>query len=147
MEAESETKPPDIEERLSRLEERIDALAQFVTSQHPRKIGRHPEQSKATWKRAAKLQPRLLDLLKEAGDVQDDPSRRSFCANAIWYGNSRDSGMKDNFVQLVGWHACFALSSGATEADEKFIKSREAYAAAYRVIYEALPPCRDCICA
>ena len=83
---------------------------------------------KLTWKRLIKIEPHLLTLYDEAKAV--DGSAEHFCANAVWYER-----FKPRLFSLVGW-----------ECSNPEIRTQEAWDLAYETIYEALPPCRDCLC-
>ena len=83
---------------------------------------------KLTWKRLIKIEPRLLALYDEAKAV--DGNAEHFCANTVWYER-----FKPRLFSLVGW-----------ECGNPAIRTQEAWDLAYETIYEALPPCRDCLC-
>ncbi len=85
------------------------------------------------WNELAGLEPVLDLLLKEAEAVRDDGKGPSFCANDYWV----ESSLKFQ----VG---CYA-GPGALSR-EPGLKSSSAYRIAYKKIYEALPPCRNCGC-
>jgi hypothetical protein len=84
------------------------------------------------------LEPRLLDLYGEAAAVKDDQPGQWFCANEVFYGYHGLRGFKHRICGLVGWDA---------ESNHPGIVCSDAYDIAYETIYEALPDCRDCICA
>jgi hypothetical protein len=86
----------------------------------------------------AELEPRLADLLAEIQAVKDDRTQPYFCRNALWYGSAQKSPrFKRRLVRLVGWDA----------EQRGLMATRKAYDLAYRVLYEALPPCRgECSC-
>lgn len=84
------------------------------------------------------LEPRLLDLYAEASAVKDDKTEPSFCANEVFYGYHGLRGFKRRISALVGWDA---------ESNHPALVCSTAYDTAYQTIYEALPDCRDCICA
>jgi len=83
---------------------------------------------KLTWHGLTKMEPQLLALYKEARAV--DGSTEHFCANAVWYER-----FKPRLFHLVGW-----------ECRNPALKTQEAWDLAYETIYDALPPCRDCLC-
>lgn len=91
--------------------------------------------SNLSFQQICDLEPRLQELFNEAKAVQDDPSKESFCANTVWYGYSGQKGFRPRVVELVGYNAT-----------NPQLATNEAYDTAYQVIYEALPPCRNCIC-
>lgn len=59
-----------------------------------------------------------------------DGRAEHFCANNVWYEH-----FKPRLFPLVGW-----------ECRNPEIRTQEAWDLAYETIYEALPPCRDCLC-
>ena len=59
--------------------------------------------SNLTWKKLVEVEPRLETLLADAQSIEDDLTSISFCANAAWYGYSRQPGLKPSLVRLVGW--------------------------------------------
>ena len=83
---------------------------------------------KLTWNKLIKSEPQLLALYKEAKAV--DGRAEHFCANNVWYEH-----FKPRLFPLVGW-----------ECRNPEIRTQEAWDLAYETIYEALPPCRDCLC-
>ena len=88
------------------------------------------------WPELVAHEPRLGDLLAAIrAQPTADPH---FCGVRAWFGG-RDSngGYKARMVALVGHQA---------ERDDPALRSQEAYRAAYRVLYDALPPCRGCPC-
>ena len=100
---------------------------------------------KPTWNELVAAEPRLADLLRDCRAVSADDPR--FCANAVWYGYTKEDRLADNsdgwgyglrgrVSRLVGW-SCKGNPVLGTEA---------AYRVAYRTCYDALPPCRECIC-
>lgn len=91
------------------------------------------------FKKLCRLEPRLAELLKQAKAIRDDGTSESFCANARWYGRHGHPGLKPVLVELVG--------HGAKErgADPQLCTSH-AYDLCSHLIYNALPPCRDCWC-
>jgi hypothetical protein len=86
-----------------------------------------------TWNELIKLEPLLAGLLEHAKRVKDDPTRTSFCANDVWYGV-----LKPELVSLVGW--------ASPNPSGHVLASSKAYSVAYQKIYDALPPCRNCLC-
>jgi hypothetical protein len=89
-----------------------------------------------TWAELVEREPRLGELLAEIEALAgDDPH---FCGVLAWFGPKyRGDGIKARMVRLVGWHA---------ERDDPVLRSDLAYRAAYRPLYDALPPCGDCPC-
>ena len=85
-----------------------------------------------TWNDLAEREPRLVVLLMEIKHVKDDKTKRSFCANRVWY---RD--FKPRVIKLVGWYA---------ELDDPMLRTVEAYDIGYQYLYDKLPPCRNCMC-
>jgi hypothetical protein len=83
-----------------------------------------------TFEELCELEPGLLTLYRRAKGVKDDRRKRSFCANAVWYGR-----FKPVLCRLVGW-----------EARNPTLRTSEAYDLAYDTIYAALPDCRNCFC-
>jgi hypothetical protein len=99
-----------------------------------------PYSHKLTWAGLVRLEPRLLDLLREARALRKEQRRDPhFCANAAWYGYGRwrGHGLKPRLVRLVGWSA---------EGGDPILATRAAYDVAYQTVYEALPACRACGC-
>ncbi len=96
-----------------------------ITAQHRREF-----------KALAALEPRLDRLLKDAKAVKDTGGP-SFCANAHWYGRDGCSGLRAQLIALVGWER----RQGPPE-----LQTPRAYDTALWMIYEVLPPCRNCIC-
>lgn len=89
------------------------------------------------WQLLVEHEPGLVHLLATARAVKpgDDPH---FCANEVWYGygRHRGNGIKGKLVELVGFH----------RHGHRILGTQQAYDTAYKVIYEALPDCRDCSC-
>ncbi|OQA06041.1 MAG: hypothetical protein BWY65_02297 [Firmicutes bacterium ADurb.Bin373] len=81
-----------------------------------------------TFKRIAKIEPRLQALYDEARQVK--ARGRNFCANQVWY-----SRFKPQLILLVGWNA-----------ENPQLRTPAAYDVAYRTIYRTLPHCRNCFC-
>lgn len=92
-----------------------------------------------TWDKLVELEPRLTSLLAEAQSIRDDKSKPVFCANSVWYGyHLHDGGLREKVIQLVGWEA---QRKGVPE-----LRTQAAYDVAYQHVYDALPPCRNCLC-
>lgn len=89
-----------------------------------------------TWGALCQLEPRLLELEKRCRSYKRKRGE-PFCANAVWYGHGKHTGIKPVLVQLVGWGAKSAPAPLPTE---------EAYDLAYEYLYALLPDCRDCLC-
>lgn len=77
------------------------------------------------------IEPKVRYLIDEAKAV--DGSGERFCANELWYGPGH---LKEAVCRLVGW-----------DAKDSRLTSCEAYDVAYQAVYDALPPCKDCLCA
>lgn len=92
-----------------------------------------------TWEVLVELEPRLAALYQRARAIKDNKRRRSFCANAVWYGYGEHTGLKPELCELVGW----AVEHRG--GDPRLASSR-AYGIAYRKCYDVLPPCRNCCC-
>lgn len=94
------------------------------------------------WHRLIIEEPRLLEVFQIARSINDDFAQPSFCANAHFYGwiehleGVRPYGLKAQLSELVG----------DSQRGRAVLGTREAYDAAYEVIYNALPPCRNCLC-
>jgi len=91
-----------------------------------------------TWDDLATAEPRLAVLFADARAVRDDTTRRSFCANAIWYGYAADGavGLKERLCRLVGWN----------RRGHPVLGTGDAYDVAYEAVYQVLPNCRNCLC-
>ena len=77
------------------------------------------------------VEPELRRLAELAWSKRD-PGGEVWCPNRIWYDQ-----IKPELKKLVGW--------GGTNPE---VRGNEAYEAAYRVLYDALPGgCRGCACA
>jgi hypothetical protein len=85
-----------------------------------------------TWTELVQLEPRLLDLVREALEAQ--ATSPNYCANAEWYGYRGHQGIKPRLVLLVGDEA-------APFAPE-LLRTSAAYDVAYKTVYEALPDCK-----
>lgn len=81
-----------------------------------------------TWSERTAAKPRLEALRLEAEKV--DGSEAHFCANRIWRQH-----FKPQLLGLIGW-----------EGERAELRTQQAWDLAYRIIYGALPPCRDCAC-
>lgn len=89
-----------------------------------------------TWDELTAIEPRLVDLLKQAQAVDGSP--KHFCANNVWYGmTTKYPNFREEIYRLVGWES---------KHGDPRIRTSEAFDEAYRTVYEALPPCKDCIC-
>ena len=87
------------------------------------------KEDKTTWDALIKVEPRLEDLFYDARAVKD-LGKKQFCANIAWYRK-----LKPRLEHLVGW-----------KADDKQLRTMEAYDTAYRLVYKELPSCRNCNC-
>lgn len=74
-------------------------------------------------------EPRLAFLQDAVHNVTDDGGAAGFCANLTW------GEFKCQLVHLAGLFA----------GDEALCSAAH-YDAAYRRLYQLLPPCRDCGC-
>jgi hypothetical protein len=93
----------------------------------PEKPGLSP-----TFEELAALEPRMNDLLAEAGDCHDVPDPY-FCRNAIWHGFvGIHPGMRKRLAALVG------PESGR----DGLLGTAEAYTAASEALVQVLPFCR-----
>ena len=97
-----------------------------------------PQTAKITWKRLVELEPGLLALYEYARSINDDKSKPSFCANALYIGFAeyRNVGLKGTLRDLVGWN----------RPDVPELNTSEAWDVAFEKIYNALPDCRNCLC-
>lgn len=89
---------------------------------------------RALFARLCVVEPRLTQLLKEAQSIEDDGKQPSFCGNDIWYDK-----FKERMSLLVGWEPMLAQG-------KEILCTEQAYDAAYLVLYDALPDCRNCLC-
>jgi hypothetical protein len=94
------------------------------------RIGGTMKNHKPTWDELVDAEPRLGQLLAEAQAVKDEGGP-SFCANTIWYRR-----FKPRLSALVGWD----------RKGHPVLGGELAYDVAYRIVYNALPDCRDCLC-
>lgn len=92
-----------------------------------------------TFEELCKLEPRLLALYNEVRAVKDNKRKRSFCANAVWYGRGPFDGFKERLCRLVGY-------SVRHRGGDPRLATSAAYDVAYHTIYQALPDCRTCAC-
>lgn len=97
---------------------------------------KYEQRDKVIWEKLCELEPRLIALHKELSAIKDDKRNPSFCANRVWYGADGYS-YKHRLNNLVGW-----------EADTPYpeLRTSQAYDVAYRMLYSALPDCRNCGC-
>ena len=93
-----------------------------------------------TFEDLAARDPRLAKL-RETAEAAGGRHRRldgGFCANAVWYGYSRNGspyglgGIRTELVKLVGDHSRNA---------DPLLHSSDAYDLAYQTLWELLPPC------
>jgi hypothetical protein len=91
--------------------------------------------SALTWRRIARIEPRLAEAERLIKMIQD-PGGDSFCANDIWYGE-RDYrfSFKKRVNAYTGWFA-----------ERPELRSDAAYDMAYEHLYGLLPDCRNCLC-
>ena len=85
-----------------------------------------------TWNDLTEREPRLVELLMDIKRVKDDKTKRSFCANRVWYQD-----FKPRLIEIVGWYS---------EKDDPMLRTQEAYDIAYDHLYSRLPSCRSCFC-
>jgi hypothetical protein len=57
------------------------------------------ETNEITWEHLVRAEPRLAVLLAEVQAIKD-PGGKSFCANRIWYGEDRRSGLRARLSHL-----------------------------------------------
>jgi len=88
-----------------------------------------------TWGELVRREPGLAALLEEV--LAEPGDGASYCANIAWFGRPGGLGFKARMAQLVGWSARSA---------DPLLRSSEAYAVAYRALYDPLPPCKACPC-
>lgn len=120
---------------------------------------KHPNEPK--WEEMVALEPRLSDLLKEVISL-DGSKGECFCPHDHWFG--RDGGkesLRNRLGMLVGFDAGYGYSETCDAEDEGIVTvgnlpelerqpvpallaSSLAYDAAYRKLYELLPPHRNC---
>ena len=99
--------------------------------------------SRLTWGDLIAREPRLARLRREIRALHRQPLGENWCAGEAWYGYgawrwSGREGFKRRLSALVGTTA---------ERPDPVLRSSKAYDLAYRTLYEALPPCRECACA
>lgn len=85
-----------------------------------------------SWKQIVTIEPQIQYILDAAIRIKDDGGKESFCANRYFY---EPGGFKDQLSYFVGW-----------SAENPQLKSENAYDIVYKMIYEALPDCRNCSC-
>ena len=115
------------------------SLGQLLDKQFPPRPAIPPNSvgEGLAWEVLVELEPRLAALYQRAGAIKDNKRRRSFCANAVWYGRGGRPGLKERLCRLVGWSV---RRRGAKLAPSL------AYDICYQRIYDVLPPCRNCCC-
>jgi hypothetical protein len=98
------------------------------------------QEDRLTWEILTDLEPQLQDLYDRLRTTRDNRSTRHFCANDVWFGFhlGRGNSYKNALSRLVGW---YRVSPGY-----EVLFTSEAYEVAYRTLYGALPPCRNCGC-
>jgi hypothetical protein len=86
-----------------------------------------------------KLEPDLVPAYRLAASYQAVAmAKRSFCANAVWYGYYKKPGIKPEVSRLVGW---------LRPDKNPRLSTMRAYDVAYKAVYEALPDCGEkCDC-
>lgn len=84
-----------------------------------------------TWEQVSDLVPELKLMLKLAKSIRRP--KGPWCSNNMWYAI-----FKPRLCELVG---------DGCPRKNPMLRSSEAYDIAYKTIYDALPPCRDCLCA
>jgi hypothetical protein len=87
------------------------------------------------WKRLVKIEPLLVELLKEVEAIRDDRTKPSFCANRLWYGRgpNGEESIRTRMEELVGW-----------DCPTPELQNHIDHAVAYGVLYNLLPDCRNC---
>ncbi len=86
------------------------------------------------WHNLLIAEPRLLAVYHTARCLKDDFSTPGYCANLQFFIEGR---IKERLTELVGWN----------RGKDTYLGTQEAYDTAYEVIYNALPYCRNCMCA
>jgi len=98
-------------------------------------MSREAEEKGLTFDDLLRLEPRLLALANEARAYRAEAEhRRSWCANAVWYG---PGNLRSRLMRLVGW---------CSTHPDPVVRSSRAYEIAYLAIYGLLPDCRRCRC-
>lgn len=90
-----------------------------------------------TFARLAALEPWLLEIAHDAGEVEFRPGH-PFCAASEWYGYD-GRGLKERLVDVVGH-----FRKKPRGADE--LSTSDAYDAAYDTLRRLLPDCFQCNC-
>jgi len=93
---------------------------------------------KTEWNKLIKVEPRLLDLAKQALDYKRNSRKEKIvCANNRWYGYGEweHRGIKQQLILLVGW-----------EAEKPELRTTAAYDIAYSYLSHLLPDCKNCNC-
>jgi hypothetical protein len=78
------------------------------------------------------LDPRIGQLLEDAGRVRDDGSAPAYCGNLVF-----DTRFKPRIVALVGWER---------RDGPKPLRTNLAYDVLYDAVYDKMPNCRNCWC-
>jgi hypothetical protein len=89
-----------------------------------------------TWQELVYLRPELGELLEEIRQVEDNPAKPSFCANAVWYG----------FLEYRGRGFKARMKAALDTKESDGLVAKAAYDLAYKTLYAALPGCRNCAC-
>lgn len=89
-----------------------------------------PSEDEITWADLCRLEPELLDLWSAAKEVKDTGRRKSFCAYDYFSEN-----IADRLTELLGpWN----------EREIKVLNTIKSIDLAKDIIFDALPPCRNC---
>jgi len=88
---------------------------------------------KMTFEEMCKFDPAIKVLYETAKNT--DGSHKHFCANFVWYKK-----LKPTLIHRVGFERLDYLPKN------KFMGTEHAYKIAYQSIYDALPPCKECMC-
>ncbi len=89
-----------------------------------------PSEDELTWADLCRLEPELLDLWSEAKEVKDTGRRKSFCAYDYFSEN-----IEERLTELLGpWN----------EREIQVLNTIRSIDLAKDMIFEALPPCRNC---
>ena len=99
--------------------------------------------ARLSWGELVAREPRLARLRREIRALHRQPLGDNWCAGEAWYGYgawrwSGGEGFRRRLAALVGTTA---------ERPDPVLRRSKAYDLAYRMLYEALPDCRDCACA
>ncbi len=85
------------------------------------------------WKELTALEPRLLELERDARGVEDDGSTSFFCSNFVWLP------LNATLRAVIG------VARRGEDPDPR-LRSSVTYETAYDHLSRLLPPCRNCGC-